>query len=160
MSLIVSDTTPISCLLRIGRPELLATLCPDLRIPTEVAAELDRGAAVLGDWRSMIPHARIEIVQPTPLLRLLEAEVDAGEAAALALGVSLHADLVLMDELRGRVIARRLGLTVVGTLGLVVRAKRGGMIPAARPLIDQVRTLGGLWVTDELVAQVLAGLGE
>jgi hypothetical protein len=35
MSLIVSDTTPISCLLRIGRPDLLATLFPDLRIPTE-----------------------------------------------------------------------------------------------------------------------------
>jgi predicted nucleic acid-binding protein len=160
MSLIVSDTTPISCLLRIGRPDLLATLFPDMRIPTEVAAELDRGAAVLGDWRSLIPYARIEIVPPTPLLRLLEEEVDAGEAAALALGVSLHADLVLMDDMRGRVIARRLGLTVAGTLGLVVRAKRGGMIPAARPIIDQVRTLGGLWVTDELVAQVLAGLDE
>src|SRR5678815_1246619 len=145
MSLIVSDTTPISCLLRIGRPGLLATLFPDMRIPAEVAAELDQGAAVLGDWRSMIPHARIEIVQPMPLLRLLKEEVDAGEAAALALGVSLHADLVLMDEMRGRVIARRLGLTVAGTLGVVVRAKRGGMIPAARPIIDQVRTLGGLW---------------
>jgi predicted nucleic acid-binding protein len=108
----------------------------------------------------MISHARIEIVQPTPLLRLLKEEVDAGEAAALALGVSLHADLVLIDEMRGRVIARRLGLPVAGTLGVVVRAKRGGMIPAARPIIDQVRTLGGLWVTDELVAQVLTGLGE
>jgi len=160
MSLIVSDTTPISCLLRIGRTDLLATLFPDMRIPTEVAAELDQGAAVLGDWRSMISHARIEIVQPTPLLRLLKEEVDAGEAAALALGVSLHADLVLIDEMRGRVIARRLGLPVAGTLGVVVRAKRGGMIPAARPIIDQVRTLGGLWVTDELVAQVLTGLGE
>ncbi len=54
MSLIVSDTTPISCLLRIGRPDLLATLCPDLRI-----------------------------VQPTPLLGLLKEDLDAGEAAAL-----------------------------------------------------------------------------
>jgi uncharacterized protein len=108
----------------------------------------------------MIPHVRIETVQPMPLLRLLEAEVDAGEAAALALGVSLQADLVLMDEMRGRAIARRLGLAVAGTLGIVVRAKRGGMIPAARPVIDQVRTLGGLWVADELVAQVLTGLGE
>ena len=44
MSLVVSDTTPISCLLRIGRPDLLATLFPDLKIPTEVAAELDQGA--------------------------------------------------------------------------------------------------------------------
>ena len=160
MSLIVSDTTPISTMLRIGRPDLLATLCPDMRIPTAVAAELDRGAAVLGDWRAMLPHVRIEIVQPMPLLGLLEEEVDAGEAAALALGVSLHADLVLMDEMRGRVVARRLGLTVAGTLGLIVRARRGGLIPAARPIIAQVRARGGLWVTDQLVAEVLTGLGE
>jgi predicted nucleic acid-binding protein len=160
VSLIVSDTTPISCLLRIGRPDLLATLFPDMRIPMEVAAELDQGAGVLGDWRSMLPHVQIETVQPMPLLGLLKEEVDAGEAAALALGVSLHADLVLMDEMHGRVVARRLGLTVAGTLGLVVRAKRGGLVPAARPLIAQVRTLGGLWVADKLVAEVLAGLGE
>ena len=108
----------------------------------------------------MIPHVRIEIVQPMPLLSLLEEEVDAGEAAALALGVSLHADLVLMDEMRGRAVARRLGLTVAGTLGLIVRAKRGGLIPAARPIIAQVRARGGLWVTEELVAEVLTGLGE
>jgi len=106
------------------------------------------------------PHVQIETVQPTPLLGLLKEVVDAGEAAALALGVSLHADLVLMDEIHGRMIARRLGLTVAGTLGLVVRAKRGGLIPAARPLIAQLRTLGGLWVGDKLVAEVLAGLGE
>lgn len=160
MSLVVSDTTPISCLLRIGRPDLLTTLFPDLRIPGEVAAELDQGAGILGDWRSMLPHVQIETVQPTPLLALLEEEVDPGEAAALALGVSLHADLVLMDEVRGRAVARRLGLTVAGTLGLVVRAKRGGLIPAARPIIAQVRTLGGLWVADNLVAEVLTGLGE
>lgn len=160
MSLIVSDTTPISCLLRIGRADLLASLCPDMRIPTEVAGELDRGAAILGDWRSMLPHVRIEGVEPMPLLSLLEEEVDAGEAAALALGVSLRADLVLMDEMRGRAVARRLGLTVAGTLGLVVRAKRRGLIPAARPVITQVRTAGGLWVADKLVAEVLTGLGE
>ena len=160
MSLIVSNTTPISCLLRIGRPDLLAALFADLRIPTEVADELDRGAGVIGDWRAMLPHIQIEAVPATPLLGLLKEEVDAGEAAALALGVSLHADLVLMDEVHGRVIARRLGLSVAGTLGLVVRAKRGGLIPAARPLIEQVRTLGGLWVADKLVTEVLAGLGE
>jgi len=135
VSLIVSDTTPISCLLRIGRPDLLATLFPDLRIPTEVAAEFDRGAEVIGDWRAMLPHIQIETVQAMPLLDLLKEEVDAGEAAALALGVSLHADLVLMDEVHGRAIAHRLGLTVTGTLGLVVRAKRSGLIPAARRLL-------------------------
>lgn len=54
MSLIVSDTTPISCMVRIGRADLLAALFPEVRIPSAVADELDRGAAILGDWRSVL----------------------------------------------------------------------------------------------------------
>lgn len=161
MSLIVSDTTPLSCMVRIGRADLLAALFSDVRIPVAVADELDRGAAILGDWRAvLLPNLRIEVVELSPLLNLLEEELDAGEAAALALAVSLHAELVLIDEMRGRAVARRLGLTVLGTIGLVAMAKRRGLIPAARPIIAQVRTRGGLWLTDKLVAEVLARLDE
>lgn len=161
MSLIVSDTTPISCFVRIGRADLLSALFPDVRIPTAVADELDRGAAVLGDWRSaLLANVTIVVVEPSPLLHLLEEELDAGEAAALALAVSLHADLVLVDEMRGRAVASRLGLTVVGTVGLVAMAKRQGLIPAARPILAQIRTRGGLWLTDKLVAEVLTRLDE
>lgn len=161
MSLIVADTTPVSCVVRIGRADLLTTLFPDVRIPTAVADELDRGLGVVGDWRSALrPGFRVEAVDPSPLLSLLQDELDAGEAAALALGVSLGADLILIDELRGRTVAKRLGLHVLGTVGLIVLAKRRGLIPEARPIITQVRTRGGLWLGDKLVADVLAQLGE
>jgi uncharacterized protein len=161
MSLIVSDTTPISCLVRIDRADLLAALFPEVRIPSAVADELDCGAAILGDWRSaLLPNVRIEVVEPSPMSTLLEDELDPGEAAALALAVSLRADLVLIDEARGRAVARRLKLTVLGTIGLIAIAKRRGVIPAARPIIAQVRTRGGLWITDKLVAEVLERLDE
>ncbi|MEI7894428.1 MAG: DUF3368 domain-containing protein [Myxococcales bacterium] len=111
-----------------------------MRIPVAVAEELDCGAAILGDWRAVL--------------------LDAGEANALALAASNHADLVLMDEVRGRAVARRLGLAVLGTLGLIATAKKRGLIPAARPVIAQVRSRGGLWLADKLVAEVLAGLDE
>jgi uncharacterized protein len=161
MTLVVADTTPLSCLLRIGRTDLLAALFPEVRIPSAVADELDRGAAILGDWRSaLLPHVQIEVVEASPLLNLLAEELDAGEAAALALAVSVRADLVLVDEVRGRAVARRLGLAVLGTIGIVAMAKTRGLIPAARPLIAQVRARGGLWLTDKLVAEVLDRLGE
>jgi uncharacterized protein len=161
VSLVVADTTPLSCMIRMGRTDLLVALFSDLRIPEAVADELDRGAAILGDWRPvLLPSVRIEATEPTPLLRLLEDELDAGEAAALALAVTLRAGLVLVDEARGRAVAARLGLKVLGTLGLIALAKRRGLIPAARPLIAQVRSRGGLWVTDDLVAEVLGRLGE
>jgi predicted nucleic acid-binding protein len=161
MNLVVADTTPLSCMLRIGRVDLLTALFPDVRIPTAVAEELDRGAPLLGNWRSvLLPSVRIEVVGPSPLLHLLEEELDSGEAAALALAVSLQADLVLVDELRGRAVASRLRLSVLGTVGLIAMAKRRGLIPVAGPIIDQVRTQGGLWLSDRLVADVLKRLGE
>jgi hypothetical protein len=161
MNLIVADTTPISCMLRIGRADLLAALFSEVRIPVAVADELDRGASLVGDWRASLRSiVRIEVVELSPLLTLLQDELDAGEAEALALAVSLRADLVLIDEARGRTVARRLGLAVLGTLGLVAIAKRRGLIPAARPVIAQVRAQGGLWLTDKLVAEVLGQLDE
>jgi uncharacterized protein len=161
MKLVVADTTPISCLVRIGRADLLSALFPEVRIPGAVAEELDRGAALLGDWRSLLlPKVQIDVVEPSPLLKLLEDELDAGEAAAIALAVSLCADVVLIDEARGRNVAGRLGLVVLGTVGMVAMAKRRGLIPAARPMLEQVRERGGLWVTDKLVADVLVRLGE
>lgn len=161
MSLVVSDTTCVSCLIRIGRVDLLAGLFSEVRIPDAVAGELDCGVPILGDWRgALLPHARIEPVERSPLLSLLEEDLDAGEAAAIALAVSIRADLVLVDEMRGRAVARRLGLSVVGTVGLVVMARRRGLIDAAAPVLAAVRTRGGLWVSDKLVEEVLLRLGE
>lgn len=161
MSLVVADTTPLSCLLRIGRTDLLPALFSDVRLPIAVADELDRGGALLGDWRQcLLPFARIEPVEPSPLLRLLSDELDEGEAAALALAVQLRADLVLLDELRGRTVAAKLGVAVLGTLGIIVIGKKRGVIPAARPIIAQVRADGGLWVTEKLVTEILKSVGE
>ncbi len=161
MTLVVADTTPLSCLLRIGRTDILRTLFSDIRVPTAVADELDRGGALVGDWRpSLLSFARIEPLDPSPLLTVLLDELDAGEAAALALATQLRADLVLLDELRGRAVAARLGVPALGTLGLIALAKKRGVIAAARPVIAQVRAEGGLWVTDKLVAEVLARIGE
>ena len=56
--------------------------------------------------------------------------------------------------------AARLGVPALGTMGLIALAKKRGVIAAARPLIAQVRAEGGLWVTDKLVAEVLARIGE
>ena len=65
-------------------------------------------------------------------------QLDAGEAKAIALAVERQAGLLLIDERRGRRIAVAMGLAVTGLLGVVARAKRGGFIPLAKPVIDQI----------------------
>ncbi|WP_133512668.1 hypothetical protein [Candidatus Thiosymbion oneisti] len=95
--MIVSNTTPLSCLLRIGKADLLEKLYGSIAIPKAVAIELDLGQATHGDWRNSLPFVR-EIDPATDnLLRLLEAEVDAGEAAAIALALQIKSDLLIIE---------------------------------------------------------------
>ena len=82
--LTVSDTTPLSVFLRIGRPDILTALFDRLRVPQAVAMELDRGTSILGDWRSSLPFVDIGTTGDATIVRLLLAELDAGEAEAIA----------------------------------------------------------------------------
>jgi predicted nucleic acid-binding protein len=90
----------------------------------------------------------------------LRQELDAGEAEAIVLAIERRADLVLVDERRGRKTANGAGLTVTGLLGVVARAKQAGLIQLARPVLDELIQVARFWIGPELYAEVLAGLGE
>ncbi len=85
--------------------------------------------------------------------------LDAGEAAVLSLALGDPAAEVILDDLAGRHCARRLGIPCLGTLGLVLLAKRLGAIPRARPVLDQLRQ-AGLYLAADFVAAVLERVGE
>ena len=89
---------------------------------------------------------------------LIQTGLDIGERDSLALALSLSAT-VLVDERRGRRAAHDLGLSVLGTLGLLVRARQDGIVPSLRVQIDALRTTG-YYLSPELVASVLAEVGE
>lgn len=80
-----------------------------------------------------------------------------GESDAVAM--ERHADLLLIDERQGRLAAEGLGITVVGSVGILVAARGRGDILAVAPLIQALRA-SGLWLSDALVAQVLTSVGE
>ncbi len=90
----------------------------------------------------------------------LGLELDVGEAEAIALAAERRADLVLVDEHRGRVAARRMGLSTMGLLGLLLLAKRRGVVPAIAPLLRRLEQEAGFWVGTELHQRVLADAGE
>ena len=78
---------------------------------------------------------------------------------AIALTLEVNADLLLMDELAGRRTATSLGMRVMGTLGVLLRAKAQELIPAVGPLIDQL-LVTGFYVDDELAERVRRTAGE
>jgi predicted nucleic acid-binding protein len=140
MSPVVSNTTPISNLLRIGQLPLLERLFGRILIPSQVAAELTRGQPILGTWHEAPGAASITVIEvkTSPFLHQLESRLDAGEAAAIALANERGAALCLMDEVEGRQVAAYHGLRVVGTLGILLEAKRLGHISGVEPLVREL----------------------
>ena len=96
----------------------------------------------------------------TPLARAFKFELDAGEAEAIACAVQLRADWLLIDERRGRATAERLGLRVMGTLGILIAAKRAGRLVEVQPAVNELRDRAGFWMSDELILKVLVAAGE
>lgn len=96
----------------------------------------------------------------SPLLNLLSLQLHCGEAETIAFAVDLRADVVIIDEQEGRELAARTGLRVIGVLGILLRAKREGEIPALKPEIQSLREKGKFFIAPFLEAKVRAAAGE
>lgn len=94
------------------------------------------------------------------LARALRRDLDDGEAEAIALSLELGYDTVLMDEHDGRSIARSMGLTTVGILGILLRARRMGEISSVKQALLKLRTEAGFYISDYLFASILSQAGE
>jgi predicted nucleic acid-binding protein len=160
--LVVADAGPLIFLSAIAQLELLRALHDRVLIPMAVFEEVVESGAGQPGCTEVAQAKWLEIHkvdEADPILRTLLTTLDAGEAAALALPHREGADLVLMDERRGRAAARRLGLAVQGTLGLLVRAKRNGAIETVGPHLRSLRE-AGFWISSEVLDRTLEAAGE
>jgi uncharacterized protein len=157
----ICNATPLIAFARIGELSLLEQVVGSLTIPAAVAAELSAhgaqgvGAVVLGDhpWiqvRSLASRQQVTLLLPT---------LDLGEAEVIALALEVEAPLVLIDEQTGRQVAKSVGLNVTGSVGLLIRAKQQKLIPAIRPLVEQMRQ-SGIYYSERFVQSVLREVGE
>lgn len=157
--IVVSDTSAISNLLRIGEIDLLRLTFSRVLIPTAVYDEIykieaNRKALENIDWIERVEISEIGLRDE--LLRRLHK----GEAEAIALAVELSADFLLIDEAEGRRVARSMGVRITGLLGVLSRAKIDGHIDLIRPYIDRLVLEANFRLGQSLIDETLFQAGE
>lgn len=141
--MIVADAGPLIALARIGQLDLLRRLYGEVLVPPAVLDELALGsgrpgAAILEDavksgW--LVENPAPGTATPTPLL-------DRGETEAIALAAQKHPRFLLVDDAKGRRMARQQGLSIVGVAGVLLVAKAMGQIEAVRPHLEALSGAG------------------
>jgi len=161
---VISDTSAITNLAAIHNLQLLLQLYSQVMIPEAVYRELaDIEPPVPGTLevqRASWLEVR-EIVNREVVERLQdEVRLDSGESEAIAVALELNADMLLIDERRGRAKADRLGVRITGLLGILVEAKQKNLIVAVKPLIDELIAKSEFRVSSALYSQILNVVDE
>jgi predicted nucleic acid-binding protein len=158
---VVCNATPLINFAVINRLDILKATFGQIVIPQAVFDETTGSGfpgtqfvlqAIADKWLQVRPVLAITLTIPT--------ELDDGEREAIALALKTSAQRVLLDEREARQVAHRLGLPVLGTLGILLLAKNSQVIPQVRPLLDSMIGVAQYWVSTTLYEQVLRQAGE
>ncbi len=156
---IVSDTSVITNLYKIEVLHILKELFEEIIIPPVVYKELSRLPTQI-EIIDKLDWIKVEAIQDVEQFSLLCQELDAGESEAIVLALELNADVLLIDERKGRRKAKELGLEITGLLGALLEAKIEGIIDNVRPLMDDLIYKAEFRISPKLYAWILREAGE
>ncbi len=161
MSVWVVNTSPLVFLGHLGRLALLQREGREICIPRAVAEEVAEkpDAAAQAVQAACAAWMQVRDVADRTAVSLVQAALHKGEAEAIVLATELQAERLVMDDLDARRFAARCGLKVVGTVGILLSAKRRGEIVSLREEIDRLAALG-FRANPRLIAAVLQSAGE
>jgi len=162
LMIIVSNTSPISNLAKVGHLTLLQKLYNRILIPSAVHHELldERAGETVITAVQAANWLRIQPVQNQQLVSQLQSRVNVGEAEAIALAIEVNASRLLIDERLGRQVAASRGLKITGVLGILLAAKRQGAIAMVKPIMDNLVTQASFRISSQLYAEVLKAANE
>jgi len=153
--LIIADSSPLIGLARIGQLGLLPKLARRIVVPAAVHAEVTAARANAPGAAEVAAQAWIEVQEADPVVVApLLILVGRGEAEAIALAQRESAAVLLVDDLRARKLAQRLGLRRMGTVALLGQAKREGLIPKLKPALEAL-VAHGIFIRRELIDAAL-----
>lgn len=159
---IVSNTSPISNLAKVGQLSLMQKIYERILIPHAVHGELldERAGKTVVTAVQSATWLEVHSVQNQQLVAELRTRVNIGEAEAIALAVEVGASRLLIDERLGRQAAKDLGLKITGILGILLLAKRQNLIEAVKPIMDDLISQANFRISSQLYADVLSEADE
>lgn len=156
--IVVSDTSPITYLHQIERFALLSRLYGEVVIPPAVERELKEAAPLHED----LDWSVLRVVEPksSGMVASLSASLDLGESEAIVVASEIKADLLLIDEANGREVARRMGIRFTGLLGVLLEAKRRGIVSHLATELSRLQKDTSFRIRPEVRQAVLRLAGE
>jgi len=127
---VISDTSCLILFQNINELQILKAVYGNIYTTPEVLAEY---GSALPKWIT------IKKVQDKKYQQLLETQIDKGEASAIALAFEINSDLILLDDLKARKLAKELHLKITGTFGIISKAKKLKIIDKVKPLIEKIQ---------------------
>lgn len=147
---IIADSSCLILLEKIGELALLHRVFGEIAVTKEVANEFGE---ILPDWFNVVE------VKNQSFQKMLEASLGVGESSAIAYAVDIAGCLLIIEDLKGRRMAEKLGITITGTLGVMVEARLSGVIGSVIPLLEKIRETD-FRLTRELEENILNKAGE
>ena len=148
--IIIADTSCLIGLKNIGQLNLLRSVFGKIVITPEVSVEYEEA---IPEW------FQIQAVADAKKQEILELELDKGEASSIALALEMHLAMLIIDEKKGRTIAKGLGIPILGTLGILLKAKEMGLLPLIRTEIEKLENKG-FRISDMLKKKILERANE
>jgi len=152
----ITNTSPLLYLHRIGVLEWLPHLFSEIWVPYAVVQELQQGQLKGYDAPDPNNYSWLQIVNP-PMIpsEWLVLDLGAGELAVMTLGLENSSKIVLLDDALARRVAQAAGLTVWGTLKILLEAKSQGLTDSIKPLVKQLESVG-MWISEDIYRRILA----
>ena len=154
--MIISDSSPLIALAKIGRFELLRDLFKDIYITKAVHREVVVSGKAKPGEKEVTQGIKnrwikvLEVNEREPYALLLGE----GEGETIALAKERQATLVIMDDRKGHILAKALGITVIGTLGVILLAYKLDRISRVKNELDNLRA-NGFWFSDRLYKELI-----
>ena len=145
----VTNSTCLIGLERIERLDILPQVFDTVFAPPAVAKEV----------RTSLDWLRVQAVANPSVTIALRTQMDEGEAEAIALALELENVLLILDDKKARRVAQQMGMKVIGTVGMLLRAKRQGVIAEVKPLLLKL-TEANFRISQGIIQEALRLSGE